>query len=543
MVPKYLDCFPQPFLDDLVKGKCVPFVGAGFSRNAEIPAGMKMPLWDDLGRVLAKAVPDYHYINTLDAISAYCHAYGRTKLVEQLREIQLINKAHPGAVHKSFCKLPFELVCTTNHDFLLEKAYESSHRGCHPIIEEDELAVNMGETDVVLLKIHGDLHRSNRLVLTEDDYDAFIDRYPLLATHVASLLISRTALFIGYNLDDPDFRQIWRIIGNRLGNLRRQAYAITVSAPAHLIARFDQRGVRTINLPGRISDYPIILEKAFNEVGDYWAKQVIQRSAVTEEEPLLELTLPFEAKGRLCLFLVSQSLHSFYSSTIFPLARQHGFTPLTAEEVLPPGDNWTAKITALVRRAEIIVADLTGPSSRTATIQYQLAQSPENSKRTLFLFDDGRSLNDMARFHVIVRPRDLLDPKRLDPFLNSVDSWFKKMAEKLRPVLRKEPLRLLDKKEHRAAVLSAITLLETELRAHLQTEEKRHFVTIGRLLKFALEQGLINQVLFTELTGIIAVRNRLVHDATFSIEGPTARATVEGVMGAIQTVRKKSNVS
>lgn len=33
----YIKYFPKPFLDDLVQGRCVPMIGAGFSRNADIP--------------------------------------------------------------------------------------------------------------------------------------------------------------------------------------------------------------------------------------------------------------------------------------------------------------------------------------------------------------------------------------------------------------------------------------------------------------------------------------------------------------------------
>ena len=40
-----------------------------------------------------------------------------------------------------------------------------------------------------------------------------------MSTYLANLLISRTALFIGYSLDDPDFRAIWQVVKDRLGRL------------------------------------------------------------------------------------------------------------------------------------------------------------------------------------------------------------------------------------------------------------------------------------------------------------------------------------
>ena len=207
MAKKHLTVFPKPLLDDLVQGRLVPIVGAGLSRNAVTPAGIVMPIWDDLGKALAAEMPDYSYSAALDAISAYAHEYSRTKLVERLSELLLIDRAHPGKAHRAFCSIPFDVVCTTNFDFLLERQYDTSKRYCRPIIDEDQLAIGIRETSLTLLKLHGDLHHPHRLVVTEEDYDRFLETYPLLSTYLANLLISRTALLIGYSLDDPDFSQ------------------------------------------------------------------------------------------------------------------------------------------------------------------------------------------------------------------------------------------------------------------------------------------------------------------------------------------------
>jgi len=39
---KYIDTFPKPFLKDLVNNRCLPFIGAGFSKNADIPKDKKL---------------------------------------------------------------------------------------------------------------------------------------------------------------------------------------------------------------------------------------------------------------------------------------------------------------------------------------------------------------------------------------------------------------------------------------------------------------------------------------------------------------------
>ena len=68
---KYLSSFPKPFLEDIVNNRCIPIVGAGFSKNAEIPAGKEMPDWNNLGKRIAEMLPDYQYYNAIEALSAY----------------------------------------------------------------------------------------------------------------------------------------------------------------------------------------------------------------------------------------------------------------------------------------------------------------------------------------------------------------------------------------------------------------------------------------------------------------------------------------
>lgn len=223
MPTKYLSCFPRPLLEDLVNGRWLPVIGAGMSLNAKLPSPTKMPLWTDLGKSFADELSDYLPASVLDGISAYEHEFGRARLIERLAELLHLNRAQPGAAHKQFCSLPFDIVCTTNFDFLLEKQYDlerGDNRTVHPVVDEEQLSINVGAAGTLLLKLHGDLRHPKRLVVTEADYDAFLSNYPLIATYLANLLITKTAVFIGYSLDDPDFRQIWHIVSSRLGKTR-----------------------------------------------------------------------------------------------------------------------------------------------------------------------------------------------------------------------------------------------------------------------------------------------------------------------------------
>jgi len=46
---------PEPLMTDISDGRCLPFIGAGFSLNAKLPSELKMPDWNGLAKQLAHA--------------------------------------------------------------------------------------------------------------------------------------------------------------------------------------------------------------------------------------------------------------------------------------------------------------------------------------------------------------------------------------------------------------------------------------------------------------------------------------------------------
>ncbi|WEA23945.1 hypothetical protein [Rhizobium binxianense] len=105
------------------------------SLNAVLPAGKKMPLWDDLGKSFEDDLTDFAAKNPVDAMSAYEHELGRARLIERLSEILHQRDALPGEAHRAFCTIKFDLVCTTNFDFLLEKQYDLIPRYVNPVVD------------------------------------------------------------------------------------------------------------------------------------------------------------------------------------------------------------------------------------------------------------------------------------------------------------------------------------------------------------------------------------------------------------------------
>ncbi|MDR3734276.1 MAG: SIR2 family protein [Acidobacteriaceae bacterium] len=540
MAAKYLPSFPKPVLDDLVTGKWLPVVGAGMSMNAVLPKGKKMPLWRELGEALASQLQDFTPSSVLDGISAYEHEFGRARLVKKLIEILNIQDSRPGMAHREFCTIPFDLVCTTNFDFLLERQYEQASRYVHPLIDEEQLSVDIGAAGTLLLKLHGDVHHPSRLVVTESDYDGFLNNYPLLATYLANQLITKTAVFIGYSLDDPDFRQIWHVVSNRLGKNRRPAYTIAINARSSDVARFERRGVKVINLPGNKERYGDILSETFRELRAYVREKVISVSKVTEEQPLRELMLPRTSTSRLCFFSLPLDLLPFYRERVFPGVEEAGFVPVTADDIVTPGDNVTAKLDSLIDRASVMVIELNSSWTR---VEYGMAlerlkdpgsRGPKSFQLILVGAEAEAFPTPLESIIRLTRPNLLSgDPEE---FIQGLFEVLRSIANERGFDQESEPQRLFAAREYRAAVISAMTLFESRLRATLgksQIVSSGRYLSLRALMDLAVKAEILNVGLITPVYGWLKIRNAAVHSA-LPIGRGEANEVMTGVLRLIQ---------
>lgn len=86
MADKLLKYIPKTLQEDFVDNKVVPFIGAGFSKNAIMLDGTDILDWNGLGRAMAAYIPNYDYTNAIDALSLFESEFSRTKLIEVTKE-------------------------------------------------------------------------------------------------------------------------------------------------------------------------------------------------------------------------------------------------------------------------------------------------------------------------------------------------------------------------------------------------------------------------------------------------------------------------
>lgn len=488
LMASLIDRVPRHLLDELVEGSWLPIVGAGFSRNAIIQRGDAPVSWPELGAALRRDIDGTDSTSgTLEVISAFEHAFGRVALVDRTAGLIRAHDAKPGAAHLAFARVGFTNVITTNFDFLLERAYEQIGKGCLPVVDETQLSTPNRYAGPRLVKFHGDVNHPASMVITEDDYDQFLQTFPLLATSVTAMLVERTGILLGYSLDDPDTRQLLALIKRRLGRMYRPLWTIQVGALNHVIHRYERRGVKVINLP-MVSGLSVgdVLEKFFTELAQYWRDRLPEKSVSTDDRVTADFRVPKEP-SRICYFAIPATLIGWYRDFIFPEVEANGLVPVTARDVLSPPGTISAKLDTLISRAAYVVAEIGDQSSE---YEVALATAQKSEKNVLLVKSELQaSVPPELRSTVLTRPaRFEANP---DEFVRRFREWISSVSPK-GGTDNADPERLISHREFGAALISAVSLLEVTLSERFAADERDspRPTPLRSMLKEAERQGL-----------------------------------------------------
>lgn len=524
---KYLDSIPKTLLDDFAESRVVPMVGAGFSKNAILPRGYSMPDWNQLGKMISEYIPNYEFTNAIDALSLFEAQFSRAKLVELISDAVHLHDVEPGETHRSFCDLFFDTICTTNFDFLLEHTLQEGHRPHSVIVSEDRLSINTREKTKVI-KLHGDFNHPERMVITEGDFDVYLEKNKILATYVANIFITKTLLLVGYSFEDVDTRSIWRIIHDRLGALARPAYVVLIDATPIEITRFERRNIKVINLPGQRSAYPQILNQLFIEIKQYIEQNNSKKITLLNEKAQRELKLPQENK-RLCFVSTPYSRLSYIKDLVFPVLEKHGITPITSDEAIMPGESWMVKSEALINEASMVIVDVSGNND---AMKWELVSVRNMRKQLILIAEKGQ------QYHGFGSLTDQLyityDPYGDNQaFIDCLDNTLDRIENLSVQQIELEPTRLLKKKEYNAAVISAFRLLEMKLREHefLIPMSTNRPMSLSQMLKQLYHET--HADLVEKMLSYIRVRNEIVHGISMNIEKKKATEIVNACLQLI----------
>ena len=499
-------------------------IGAGLSKNAELSPGASMPDWRELGARLGEQLPPgYATENPLETISAYEYAFGRNKLIDSMQRELHVAEARPGRVHAAFCNLPFDVVVTTNVEQLLELQYRIRYGSVLQVIEQEQLRIANSYSSPKLVKLHGDLQHPSSLVLTELDYDSFLDRRPLFATWLANQLITKTGVLIGYSLDDPDFRAVLTWLRARLGSVPPDLYVFEVDADPAKVDRYDRRGIRVVNLDSKRRGWEI-LEPLFAELAEFWEAQAPAR--VTANTTIGRTILRAQARlSRVILFIVSTSRVSDYDENVFPALIDQGLVPITEEDIFVPPGNELAGLDLLFRAANQVVVEV----RQSTDPQLERAVRSVGSDRVVVVTPFGP---DEGPAEYQWRAKGPTSPGDWEAFASQLVGILQRQRQSLSGFEREAAVDMQDllaSGQVQMAFLAGVVELEGRLNRLLRISDLKAISPRGRpvslrnLLDLARSENLLS-ISPEEIRTLTEGRNRVAHGQTLPVRDLTALA-------------------
>jgi hypothetical protein len=247
-------------LDSIEQHKCTPFIGAGACSFQNEDGARWLPLGKDIAKKWAE---EYDYpleessyqlpmVAQFLAIENGDDMYPKKILSRELKQVNPPNfflEKFRNTPYAVLADLNLPIYITTNYDQFMESALKSRARDpvsefCRwnnyaklagiPSAFDKPRKYKPKESEPLVYHLHGDVNTPQSMVLTETDYIDFIvnlnSQSDMLSAIVTQALVSTSLLFVGYSLQDINFRTIFRGIVNFLGS-RFQLSSVAVLLP------------------------------------------------------------------------------------------------------------------------------------------------------------------------------------------------------------------------------------------------------------------------------------------------------------------------
>ena len=535
---------PKPLLDDITIGKCLPFIGAGFSLNCRTPAGLKMPDWRGLAEIWANEADIGPKLPPLQIASLYEQRFGRVQLIESIRRALHVDEIEPGEVHRNFASISFETVYTTNFDLLLEDAYQEIKKPFRSLVGEYQMPFHGGPLTTSIVKMHGDLRHEEHIIVTEEDFNRYLGDYPVIATHLSAMLITRTGLFLGYSFSDPNFQHIKEVVRSRLGKFERMAYIVLFDATPSDIEKMLKLNLHTINIKtnGRKSEADALIE-FFHDIQTYTGTHEAARIRELQPEAfehlekdtlLKSFKLKYSASllassSNLCFVIMpfTPEYESVYRQLIKPAAEPFGLKVLRAADIYSPGVI-TEQIRAAIHQSVICIADVTG---KNPNVLYEVGIAHTLDKPTILLTQSVEQIPfDLRAFRVVIYDIEEISRAR------------ENLAGTIQEILGRrlvEAEALLQQGNARAAILETSIYFEHALRELVYRNEAKisdllhgrrpERLSMGQMLEYLSKLDVVSQDDVPKIRECIDLRNRTVHDL--------AKPKIAGAKSFIEVVR------
>lgn len=247
----------ESLVKELAARRCIVFFGAGASVGCQPIVGNSdrhPPDWQQLLTALANRMaagsPDRALAEELiaqrkflDAAEVIVDTLNRADYADCLRELLEIPRFQQSRIHESLLTLDPKIAITTNYDTIYDRYCTNGNaaEGYDVVRYTDEhLVQQLRSPTRVIIKAHGCITNTDRLILTRSAYFEARLKYSHFFKVLDALCLTHTILFVGYSMSDPDI-QIALENANIAAPSSNRHYFVTESGTHPAIKRATER--------------------------------------------------------------------------------------------------------------------------------------------------------------------------------------------------------------------------------------------------------------------------------------------------------------
>lgn len=387
---KFAGLIPEMLVRQVREKKCVLFVGAGLSAQAQAGDGTCLPTW----KALLERMIDWsieHRIPLRADPSEFTEVIGKGRLLVVAQELQeslggqlnacLSDVLHsgdtrPSNAHRSLCGTDWVAVLTSNYDALIEGAYAVELEGVLPPVFSAN-GVNhaidcLRNSKFFVFKVHGDLNVPGSIVLGNRDYSRLMYLSPAYRSFLETVFASYTVLFVGFGGNDPDLDAVV----DRLSAI----YERSIGQHFLLISEgeFTTLERRRLLEDKRLDCITYEQDARHSQVGEF-LKALSLRAT-----PGAEVPTPFEPSRERARAFISGSYQEIeLLRRIAAIAAGVGFDTWFAETQISVGDTIADTISKAIDETDCMIVVMSQGASESSWVHFEIGRAWGAQKKIL----------------------------------------------------------------------------------------------------------------------------------------------------------------
>lgn len=269
----------EQFIDCLIEGNIVPFIGAGLSVDCGFPT-WKMHLTQQ-GRTCGLDI-DYvqflldngHFEKVIEEIEGIGH---RDAFIQEIKDVF----SKTGRLTQTILLLTelfTDTLITTNYDHILQQAYDVGKKNEIQLLDRTNILENPDINKTTIIKLHGDIRQPANCIISKSQYNDAYGKGNLDISKPIPRVLSyhyktSSILFLGCSLNRDRTMEVFQTVKDEMGDTDRPQHFSFEAMPeneAELTARnayLLRFGITPIWFPKDNFDYiEQILRLARNEM-------------------------------------------------------------------------------------------------------------------------------------------------------------------------------------------------------------------------------------------------------------------------------------